>query len=74
MQRPSFANREQEPVTFEGFIVLEVRIGVSEVQVLFRVVSQPAVNIYVGTVFLNRDMRGIFPSVRNNCPVHGLFS
>lgn len=70
IEQPQLRTATREHVNVEGVIPMFVRIGDLRVRAWFGVVENLAVDILVGTSFIDRCIRGIFPTERKIVPWH----
>lgn len=67
---PHLCTATKEPILLDGTILLFVNIGELRMRVWFGIVEILAVDILLGTSFIERYIRGLFPSDTEVLPWH----
>lgn len=67
---PTLQTATKQPLSMDGFILLNLRLGDLNTRIWFGVAPHLALDIFLGTAFIDRFIRSIFPSERKVVPWH----
>lgn len=70
MKHPGLTAATNQSVSVDGVILLHVLLGELPVKVFFSVVTHLGVPLLLGTSFIDRFVRGIYPQVRKVVSFH----